>query len=64
MSRTIDEYYEMVEEIDNLASNLTNWEINFLESLLSKPGSTISSKQAAIIEELYQRYVINRGITL
>ena len=64
MQKSVDEYYDMLEEIDQTAHKVTDWESNFIESILSEDKETLTPKQCNIIERMYALYIINRGINL
>lgn len=56
-----DSLWDMVEEIDSLGEGLTEWEVDFVESLMeqraSSPAMKLSSRQASHIQTIHQNRI-------
>lgn len=53
-----NEYLGMLDDIDNDGVGLTDWEIEFLDSMLSKPlGERLSERQMKLIERIHKERV-------
>ena len=44
---------ELVEHIDTFGKKLSNWEVNFIGSLIDDPPDEYSDKQVEVIERIY-----------
>lgn len=56
----LDYYKSLLDELDNLDTEVSKWEAQFLESLLSQVdnvGFTLSSRQEAILERMKEKYL-------
>lgn len=51
------ELYNMVTEIDDLGTGLTDWETGFIEDIINRDQRTFSKKQADIIRRIYDQRV-------
>jgi len=54
MSRTNKEYQELVEDLCNLTEGLTNWECDFVSSMLDWEGE-YTENQKTTIEKIYDK---------
>ena len=54
-----DAYYDMLEEADNLGSSFSDWEMDFIENILSKKPKILTGPQKDVIERLYN--YVQRG---
>lgn len=55
-SKTNEDWLDMLEMIDKMATELTKWEIDFVESV-SGQAFKVSPRQQQVIEELYKTHV-------
>lgn len=59
-NNNIPYYLDLLEELDSLDTPVSDWEANFLESLLEKceqNGFTISQKQKDVIDRMKEKYL-------
>ena len=49
-------YWELLEELDNMDRALTDWEVNFIESVLQQ--GTLSAKQKIVIDKMKEKYLV------
>ena len=54
-----DDYLDLLETVDAMASGLTGWEISFVEDVLERRPN-LSQKQREIIERMYEEKVERR----
>lgn len=52
-----DYYIDILERIDEGVWEVTKWESNFIESILTNPEVKLTSKQAEVIERMREKYL-------
>jgi hypothetical protein len=52
-----DDYLHYLEEIDAGNHEVTKWEADFIESMLSKRPQQLSERQKAVIRHMIERYI-------
>lgn len=50
--------YDILKEIDEKGNGLTDWEVNFLESLMRQKPKPLTSQQKKVMERIYTERVI------
>ena len=56
----MSDYFDMLEQIDKIATSLSDWEVDFVEDVLSRRPK-LSVKQKEVIEKLFDTYIVHRG---
>jgi hypothetical protein len=53
--RRMDEWREQVDEIEQLGKGLTNWELQFIESISDQltGGRPLTERQAEVLDKIY-----------
>jgi len=61
MATWVDEYLQMIEDCENRESKLTEWEIEFLESIGNRLAADIplSQKQTETLENIWEKATKN-----
>jgi hypothetical protein len=52
-----DDYLQYIEEIDAGDHDVTKWEADFIESMLSKRPKQLSERQKAVIQRMVEHYL-------
>ena len=52
-----DDYFQYLEEIDAGNHEVTKWEADFIESMLSKRPKQLSERQKAVIQRMVEHYL-------
>ena len=56
-------YYSLAQQIDTAPVTVSDWEAEFLESILRRgPGADLSPKQATKLRELGERYLSDQAM--
>jgi hypothetical protein len=53
--KTLEDFMELVRDIDANGKGLTQWEIEFIASFIDRPRSTVSEKQWEALEGIKAR---------
>jgi hypothetical protein len=53
-----DDYLHYLEEIDAGNHEVTKWEADFIESMLSKRPQQLSERQKVVIRRMVERYLM------
>ena len=51
-------YWDILDELDCLDFPLTDWEVDFIESLMANRGRKLTEKQMSTIEVMKERYLL------
>ncbi len=52
-----ERYWDLVEQLDSMGVEVSEWEAKFLESILYKGNGYLSDKQKAVVEDMAKRYL-------
>lgn len=55
--RSTEDYYHLLELIDESPANVTKWESDFIQSLLHERPGSLTANQKGVIERMAEKYL-------